>query len=57
MLRGDELPGPARLAELAGQLTADIGVPSQFTEAGTPRELTPAVRIALYAYRHGLAAP
>jgi signal transduction histidine kinase len=48
MLRGDALPGPDRLAELAGAFTADTGVPCQFTEAGAARELAPAVRLALY---------
>ena len=48
MLRGDELPGPGRLAELAGEFTADTGVPCRFTEAGTERELASAVRLALY---------
>jgi signal transduction histidine kinase len=48
MLRGDELPGPGRLAELAAEFAADTGVPCRFAEAGTPRELAPAVRIALY---------
>ena len=48
MLRGDELPGPGQLAELAGEFTADTGVPCQFTEAGTARGLAPPVRLALY---------
>jgi signal transduction histidine kinase len=48
MLRGDELPGPGRLAELADEFTAGTGVPCQFTEAGTARGLAPAVRLALY---------
>lgn len=48
MLRGDELPGPGRLAKLAGEFAADTGVPCRFTEAGTPRELASAVRLALY---------
>ena len=48
MLRGDELPGPGRLADLAGKFEADTGVPCPFTEAGTPRELAPAVRLALF---------
>lgn len=48
MLRGDELPGPGRLAELAGTFAADTGVPCQFTEAGTSRDLDPAVRLALF---------
>jgi signal transduction histidine kinase len=48
MLRGDELPGPGRLADLAGKFEADTSVPCQFTEVGTPRELAPAVRLALF---------
>jgi signal transduction histidine kinase len=48
MLRDDELPGPGRLAELAAKFAADTGVPCRCTAAGTPRELAPAVRIALY---------
>jgi signal transduction histidine kinase len=48
MLRGDELPGPGRLAELAGEFAADTGVPCEFAEVGTPRDLAPAVRLALY---------
>jgi signal transduction histidine kinase len=48
MLRGDELPGPGRLPELANGFAADTGVPCRFTEAGPPRELVAAVRLALY---------
>ena len=48
MLRGDELPGPGRLVELARAFTAGTGVPCQFTEAGTARGLASAVRLALY---------
>jgi signal transduction histidine kinase len=48
MLRGDELPGPGRLAELAGEFTAGTAVPCQFTETGPARGLAPAVRLALY---------
>ncbi|MGH3170265.1 MAG: sensor histidine kinase [Trebonia sp.] len=48
MLRGDELPGPGRLAELAAEFGADTGIPCRFTEAGTPRELASAVVLALY---------
>jgi signal transduction histidine kinase len=48
MLRGGELPGPGRLAELAGEFTAGAGIPCQFTEAGTARGLAPPVRLALY---------
>jgi signal transduction histidine kinase len=48
MLRGDELPGPEQLVELARAFTAGTGVPCQFTEAGTARGLASAVRLALY---------
>jgi len=48
MLRDDELPGPDRLSELASEFTADTGVPCRFTQAGERRELSPAVRLALY---------
>jgi signal transduction histidine kinase len=47
-LRGDELPGPQRLAELADGLAADISVSCRFSETGTPRDLAPAVQLALY---------
>jgi signal transduction histidine kinase len=48
MLRDDELPGPDRLSELAGEFTADTGIPCRFTQAGERRALSPAVRLALY---------
>ena len=48
MLRGDELPGPARLAALARAFQLDTGVPCRFTEAGKRRDLDSAVRLALY---------
>ena len=48
MLRGDDLPGPRQLAGLADALSADIGVPCRFSETGTPRDLAPAVQLALY---------
>jgi signal transduction histidine kinase len=48
MLRGDELPGPGTMAELAAAFTADTGIPCRFSEAGTARDLAPAVRLALY---------
>jgi signal transduction histidine kinase len=48
MLRGDELPGPERLAALVTEFERDTGVPSRFTAAGAPRELTAGVRLALY---------
>ena len=48
MLRDDELPGPDRLSELATEFTKDTGIPCRFTQAGQHRELSPAVRLALY---------
>jgi signal transduction histidine kinase len=48
MLRGDELPGPEQLAELTAAFQADTAVPCRFTRSGPQRELSPAVRLALY---------
>jgi signal transduction histidine kinase len=48
MLRDDDLPGPESLAALARSFGADTGVPCRYTETGSPRELGPAVRLALY---------
>jgi signal transduction histidine kinase len=48
MLRDDELPGPGRLAALAAGFWQDTGVPCRFSEAGNPRELGSAVKVALY---------
>jgi len=48
MLRGDELPGPERLAALVTEFERDTGVPGRFTVAGDQRELTAGVRLALY---------
>jgi signal transduction histidine kinase len=48
MFRGDELPGPERLAELASAFEENTAVPCRFTQAGTPYQLSPAVRLALY---------
>jgi signal transduction histidine kinase len=48
MLRDDELPGPDKLAALARLFRADTGIPCQYTEAGPPAELRPAVKLALY---------
>ena len=48
MLRGDELPGPDRLADLADSFAADTGIPCQFTSRGTLVELRPEVKLALY---------
>jgi signal transduction histidine kinase len=48
MLRGDDLPGPERIAALAAEFAADTGVPCRFETGGPARELDPAVRLALY---------
>ncbi len=48
MLRDDELPGPDKLAALARSFQADTGVACQYTEAGEPIDLRPAVSLALY---------
>jgi signal transduction histidine kinase len=48
MLRDDDLPGPDKLAALARSFQADTGLPCRFTETGTPAELRPAVKLALY---------
>jgi len=44
----DQLPGPDRLSELASDFTTDTGVPCRFTMSGEQRDLSPAVRLALY---------
>jgi signal transduction histidine kinase len=55
MLRDDELPGPDKLVALARSFQADTGIPCQFTEAGQPAELRPAIKLALYrATQEGL---
>jgi signal transduction histidine kinase len=48
MLRGDDLPGPDRLAALAAGFGRDSGVPCAFTVTGSERELDPATKLALY---------
>lgn len=48
MLRGDDLPGPERIGALAAAFEADTGVPCRFASEGPPREMDPAVRLALY---------
>ena len=48
MLRGDELPDPEALPALAAAFASDTGIPCDFSAAGTPRELAPEVRLALY---------
>jgi signal transduction histidine kinase len=48
MLRGDDLPGPERLAALAAGFERDSGVPCAFTVTGSERELDSATKLALY---------
>jgi signal transduction histidine kinase len=48
MLRDDELPGPDKLAALARSFEADTGLSCRYSETGTPAELRPAVKLALY---------
>jgi signal transduction histidine kinase len=48
MLRDDELPGPERLAGLAGEFERDSGLRCQVEVTGTPHRLDPQVRLALY---------
>lgn len=48
MLRDDELPGPARLAELASDFQGDTGVPCQFTVRGNERQLPSDCQLTFY---------
>jgi signal transduction histidine kinase len=48
MLRGDELPGPERLAGLAEAFAADTGIPCPFTVTGETVELRAEAKLALY---------
>lgn len=48
MLRGDELPGPERLAGLAAQFQEDCGVPCRFTVSGEAHKLGSEARLAVY---------
>ncbi len=49
MLRGEQLPGPERLETLVGEFERDSGgVRAALTVTGSPRELSPGVRLALY---------
>lgn len=48
MLRGDELPGPQRLAALAAEFEDDSGVTCTFDVNGTERELDSDGRLTLY---------
>ncbi len=46
--RGEELPGPERLGALAGAFSEQAGVPVAVEVTGTPRELPPDARLAVY---------
>ncbi len=48
MLRGDELPGPDRLAGLTAQFQEVSGVPCQFMVSGQAYELPPEAGLAVY---------
>jgi signal transduction histidine kinase len=48
MLRGEELPGPDRLTELADRCAQDLGIPCRLTVTGEPYELSSQARLALY---------
>jgi len=47
-LRGDELPGPERLAGLAEEFERDRAVPCRFTVSGRTHELSSEAQVALY---------
>ena len=47
-LRGDEIPGLAKLPDLVADTAAALGMPIDFVVAGTPRPLSPAVQLAAY---------
>ncbi|HEY7294936.1 MAG TPA: sensor histidine kinase [Dehalococcoidia bacterium] len=48
LLREDALPGPERLAALAGEFERDTGVPCRVEVGGEPRPLEADVRLTLY---------
>ncbi len=48
MLRDDALPGPHRLAALAGEFQADAGVPCEFVVQGQERDLASECGLTLY---------
>ena len=48
MLRGDDLPGPERLPELAARFSEDRGVPCQLSVSGAERKLGSEARLAVY---------
>lgn len=47
-LRDDALPGPARLPALVADFERDSGLTVRFTESGTPGELVPEARVAVF---------
>jgi signal transduction histidine kinase len=47
-LRGDQMPGPDRLPELAEQFGQDRGIPCRLTVSGTEHPLGPDARLAVY---------
>jgi len=47
-LRGDEIPGLAKLPDLVAHTADALGMPIGFVVAGTPRPLSPAVQLAAY---------
>ncbi len=47
-LRGDDLPGPERLPDLAARFEQDQGIPCRFTVRGEQRPLGSEARLALY---------
>ena len=47
-LRGEEMPGPGRLADLAERFQEASGVPCQFTISGQAYELQPEAGLAVY---------
>jgi signal transduction histidine kinase len=46
--RGDQLPGPERLQDLARAFEQQSGVPVALSVTGEPRELAPDARLAIY---------
>jgi signal transduction histidine kinase len=48
MLRGENLPGPSRLAALAERCADDLGIPCRYTVVGEPIELAAQARLTLY---------
>lgn len=48
MLRGEDLPGPDRLAALAERCAEDLGIPCRFTVTGEPTGLDTQARLTLY---------